>query len=111
MKPAVIIKMLLQYNPDFSKCICIPGLLICLITELSVLWLYLIEMAGLPSLTLTYYPFNYKGINFKFCLQPHQKYYIMQYEELGFSSLSQMKDDYTTNLHCLIYRFLFEKLE
>ena len=25
--------------------------------------------------------------------QPHQKYYITQYEELGFSSLTQMQDD------------------
>ena len=32
-------------------------------------------------------------INFKFPLQPCQKYCITQYEELGFSSLTQMKDD------------------
>ena len=35
-------------------------------------------------------------INSKFPLQPHQKYYITQYEELGFSYLTQMEDDYTT---------------
>ena len=34
-------------------------------------------------------------INFKLPLQLHQKYYTTQYEELGFSSLTQMKDDYT----------------
>ena len=45
--------------------------------------------------------------NFKFPLQPQQKYNIKQYEEpLGFSQLSQMKDDYTTNTHYLIYTFL-----
>ena len=38
-------------------------------------------------------------INIKFLLHPHQKYYITQYEELGFSQLTQMKDDYTTNSH------------
>ena len=37
-------------------------------------------------------------IKFKSLLQPHQKYYITQYEELDFSSLIQMKDDCTTNL-------------
>ena len=47
-------------------------------------------------------------INFKFPLQPRQEYYITQYEGLGFSSLTQMKDDYTTNSHYLIYTFLFK---
>ena len=32
-------------------------------------------------------------INVKCLLHPHQKYYITQYEELGFSWLTQMKDD------------------
>ena len=32
-------------------------------------------------------------INIKFLLQPHQKYYITLYEELGFSSLTRMPDD------------------
>ena len=49
-------------------------------------------------------------INFKFLLQPHQKYCITQYEELGFSSLSQMKDDCTTNSHYLTYTFFFRKV-
>ena len=35
-------------------------------------------------------------------LQPHQKYYITQYEEVGFSWLTQMKDDYATNPHLYI---------
>ena len=48
--------------------------------------------------------------NFKFLLQPHQKYNIAQYEELGFSSLTQMKDDSTTNSHYITYTFLFERL-
>ena len=34
---------------------------------------------------------------FQFSMQPHQKYYITQYEQLGFSYLTQMKDEYTTN--------------
>ena len=38
-------------------------------------------------------------INCKFPLQPHQKYYITQYEEFGFSKLTQMNDEYTTNSH------------
>ena len=39
-------------------------------------------------------PFSHpRVINVKFLLQPHQKYYTTQYEELGFSSLTQMKDD------------------
>ena len=46
------------------------------------------------------------NINVKFPLQPHQKYYTTQYEELGFSSLTQMKDDYaTTTLHQLYILF------
>ena len=32
-------------------------------------------------------------INLKFPLQPHQKYYITQYEEFGFSLLTKMNDD------------------
>ena len=42
-------------------------------------------------------------VNFEFVLQPHQKYYITQNEELGFSSLTQMKDDYTADSHYLTY--------
>ena len=51
-------------------------------------------------------------INFKFPLQPHQKYYITQYEELGFSKLTQMKADYTTNSSYQphTYTFLFTRL-
>ena len=50
-------------------------------------------------------------INFKFPLQPHQNYYTTQYEELGFSYLTQMKDDYATNSHHLTHAWknvLFE---
>ena len=36
-------------------------------------------------------------INFKLPLQPHEKYYIAQYEEPGVSLLTRMKDYYTTN--------------
>ena len=35
---------------------------------------------------------------FKSILQPYQKYHIIQYEELGFPQLTQMKDDYTTTI-------------
>ena len=34
-------------------------------------------------------------INFKSLLLSYQKYNVTQYEELGFSKLTQMKDDYT----------------
>ena len=44
-------------------------------------------------------PFTPRVINFKLPLQPHQKYNIPQYGELGFSYLTQMKDEYTTNSH------------
>ena len=47
-------------------------------------------------------------INFKLLLQPHQKYYITQYEELGFSSVTQMNDDYTTDSHWNTYTFLLK---
>ena len=36
--------------------------------------------------------------HFKFPLQPHQKYHITQYEERGFSYLTQMRDNYTNNI-------------
>ena len=49
-------------------------------------------------------------INFKFSLQPHQKYYIRQSEELCLSHLTQMKDDYTIYSHYLTYAFLFQRL-
>ena len=45
-------------------------------------------------------------INFKFPLQLHQKNYIPQYEELEFSWLTQMENDYTINSsphHLCIY--------
>ena len=44
-----------------------------------------------------------------FPCKPHQRYSITQYEELGFSSLTQMKDGYTTNSHYLTWEnVLFE---
>ena len=49
-------------------------------------------------------------INFKFLLQPHHKSYTTQYEELGFSSLTQMKDDYTINSHYLTYTFSLQEV-
>ena len=54
---------------------------------------------GVKGLTLSLL----RVINSKFALQPHLKYYITQYEEHGFSSLTQMKDDYTTNCHFQLY--------
>ena len=38
-------------------------------------------------------------------LSPHHKHYTAQYEEHGFSSLTQMKDDYTDNYHYIAYSF------
>ena len=49
-------------------------------------------------------------INFKFPLQPHQKYNITQYGELGFSWLPQMTDDHTTTSRQLTCTFLFKKV-
>ena len=49
-------------------------------------------------------------INIKFPLQPHQKYYITQYGQLGYSYLTQMKDDYTTNPQYLTHTFVFKRL-
>ena len=51
-----------------------------------------------------------KVINVRFPLQPHQRYYITQYGELGFWSLTKVKDDYTTNVHYLTYTFLLKKV-
>ena len=42
-------------------------------------------------------------IDFKFSLQPHQKYYITLYEERGYSQPTQMEDDHTTNSHYLTF--------
>ena len=63
------------------------------------------------ELTIVYFLFRYfsyfflaaltlsplRVINVNFPLQPQQKCYITQYEELGFSLCTQMKDDYATN--------------
>ena len=49
-------------------------------------------------------------IIFKFPLHPHQKCYNSQYDELGFSSLTQMKADYTTNSHYIAYTVLCKSL-
>ena len=49
-------------------------------------------------------------INIKFPLQPHLKYDITQYEELVFSLLTQMKDDYANSSHYLTYKFLLKRL-
>ena len=51
-----------------------------------------------------------RAIKFKFLLQPHQKYCLTQYEELGCSSFTQMKDDYNANSHYLTHTFLFKML-
>ena len=50
-------------------------------------------------------------INFKFLLETHQKYCITQHEELGFSWLTQMKNDYRlANSHYLTDTFFFKSL-
>ena len=55
-------------------------------------------------------PFTPKSDQCPISLQPHQKYYITQYGELGFPQLTQMKDDFTTNSHSLAHAFLFRKV-
>ena len=58
---------------------------------------------------LVLYPFSLPRVtNFKFRRQPHQKYYVAQYED--FSNLTQTKDDYTTSPHYIIYTVLFKML-
>ena len=49
-------------------------------------------------------------IKFKFPLQPHQKHFITQYEKLGFSWLTEMKDDYATNFRYLTHTLLLKRL-
>ena len=49
-------------------------------------------------------------INVKFSPQPHQKYDITQYGELGFSQLTQMKDYYATNSFTLPHIHVFISL-
>ena len=48
-------------------------------------------------------------INVKFPLQPHQTYYITQYGEPGFSQLTRMNDDFTSNSLYLMHTFPLEK--
>ena len=51
-------------------------------------------------------------INFKFPLQPHPKYTITRYEELGFSLLTQMKDKFILPfLTTSLVRFSFKGWE
>ena len=49
-------------------------------------------------------------IKFKFPLLPHQKYNTTQYEELGFSSLTLMTNDYTANSHYTTHTSLYKKV-
>ena len=76
---------------------------------ISVLW-----MAHLNSILCSCYisrfTLNARVINVKLPLQPHQKYYITQHEELSFSSLTQRKDDYAANSHYITYTFFFKML-
>ena len=51
-----------------------------------------------------------RAINLQFPLQPHQKYNITQYGELGFSYRTQMTDEYTTNSHYLTHIVHFRKV-
>ena len=55
-------------------------------------------------------PSSPRVINFTFLLEPQQKYFPTQFEELGFSQLTQLKDDHTNNSHYLTYTFLFKRL-
>ena len=54
---------------------------------------YRISFIRLVVLTLSFL----RVINVKFILQPQPKYHITQYGELGFSQLTQMRNDYMTN--------------
>ena len=61
-----------------------------------------------PFVLLVYH-FIPKSDQYQISPQPHLEYNITQYEELDFSQLTQMKDDYTTNSHYLIYISLLRK--
>ena len=56
------------------------------------------------------YETNGTNGTYKFPLQPHQKYNVTQYEELGLSYLTQMKDDYTTHSQHLTSHSLLKRL-
>ena len=73
------------------------------------LFLELVTLGWRPNRSRHYFH-SPRVINFKCPLQPHQEYNTTQYEELGFSSLTQMKDDYTTNSRNITYTFLFKRL-
>ena len=51
-----------------------------------------------------------KAINIKFPLQPHKKYYITQYEELGFHRLLRCKMITLPILTTSLIHFLFRRL-
>ena len=56
-------------------------------------------------------PFTPKSDQFQVSpAELHQKHYITQYEDLGFSWLTQMKDDCTANSHYHAYTFIFKRL-
>ena len=64
-----------------------------------------------PSYSFSSFPLSLpRGINNKFPLQPHQKYYISQYEEVAFHSLLRWEMSATINSHFLSHIFLFERL-
>ena len=72
-------------------------------------------MIILPILTTSLLHFSLtlslpRVINVKFPLQPHQKYNITKYGELGFSLVTQIIDDYSTNSHYFTNKFLFRRL-
>ena len=55
----------------------------------------LVSAPGFPRMLTFVIPLTPKSNNFKFLMQPHHKYSVTRYEELGFSSLTRMKDDCT----------------
>ena len=67
---------------------------------------WIIGLSSMPTINSNFagtMPMSLTVINCNFPLQPYQKYNITQYEELGFSQLTRMKNDYTTNSHYLTY--------
>ena len=67
--------------------------------------LWLQYQRAIPLLTLSL-P---RVINFKISLQPRQKFKLCMKGLSGFSYLTQMKDDYTTNSHYFTYTFLLKR--
>ena len=99
-------RWLLSWDPSYL--FLAPGVLSC---PLCVFMIWYNIKLSICTFFNRFTPKSERVINFKCLLQPHMLYYITQYKELGFSQLTQMKNDYTTNSHYTsLTHFLFKRL-